>query len=94
MPDYDLVCLCYEKESGKQLRDVLQPFVSQLSKEITKQILVVVGPEGGFAESEVEDAEAAGAISVGLGRRILRTETAPMVALTCMMYESGEMGGV
>ena len=57
-------------------------------------ILLIVGPEGGFTEREAAEAEAAGAAIVGLGKRILRTETAAMVGLACLMYESGEMGGV
>lgn len=93
---YDLVCLCYEQEHGRQLRDILKPFADKLDSERirTYKVAVVVGPEGGFTEEEVREAEAAGAVSIGLGRRILRTETAAMAALTCIMYESGEMGGI
>jgi 16S rRNA (uracil1498-N3)-methyltransferase len=43
--------------------------------------LVVVGPEGGFTHSEAEAAEAHGAVSVSLGRRILRTDTAALALL-------------
>lgn len=57
------------------------------------KLLLIVGPEGGFTEQEMKAAEAAGAHSVSLGRRILRTETAAMVGLTCILYETGEMGG-
>jgi len=57
------------------------------------RLLLIIGPEGGFTEQEVASAEAAGCRSVSLGRRILRTETAAMVGLTCILYESGEMGG-
>jgi 16S rRNA (uracil1498-N3)-methyltransferase len=57
------------------------------------KLMLIVGPEGGFSEQEIEAAEAAGCRSVSLGRRILRTETAAMVGLTCILYESGEMGG-
>jgi 16S rRNA (uracil1498-N3)-methyltransferase len=57
------------------------------------KLMLIVGPEGGFSEQEVEAAETAGCKSVSLGRRILRTETAAMVGLTCILYESGEMGG-
>ncbi|MEK5477105.1 16S rRNA (uracil(1498)-N(3))-methyltransferase [Paenibacillus sp. FSL R5-0407] len=91
---YDLVCLCYEKEHGQQLRDVLKPFVGKHPAGQPCSIAVIVGPEGGLSENEVSEAEAAGAVSIGLGRRILRTETAAMAALTCIMYESGEMGGM
>lgn len=94
LPEYDLVCLCYEKEQGQQLRDVLLPFVKGLDQERKYKLAVVVGPEGGFTEAEVHAAEAAGAVSIGLGRRVLRTETAAMAALTCIMYESGEMGRI
>ncbi|MEJ9217422.1 16S rRNA (uracil(1498)-N(3))-methyltransferase [Paenibacillus glucanolyticus] len=93
---YDAVCFCYEKEDGSQLRDVLKPFVEQALPESDSQasLLLVVGPEGGFTEEECRAAEDAGAVSVGLGRRILRCETAGMTALACALYESGEMGGV
>jgi 16S rRNA (uracil1498-N3)-methyltransferase len=57
------------------------------------RLMLIVGPEGGFSEREIETAEAAGCRSISLGRRILRTETAAMVGLTCILYESGEMGG-
>ncbi len=53
----------------------------------------MIGPEGGFTEREAAEAEAAGCRVVSLGKRILRTETAAMVGLTCILYESGEMGG-
>lgn len=91
---FDFVFICYEKENGTQLRSVLRPYVDTLQPDASSRIMVIVGPEGGFAEFEIEEAEAAGAVSVGLGRRVLRTETAAMAALTCIMYESGEMGGI
>jgi 16S rRNA (uracil1498-N3)-methyltransferase len=57
------------------------------------RILVIVGPEGGFSEREIAEATSAGCLASGLGRRILRTETAGLVALACILYEYGEMGG-
>ncbi|MFI2857419.1 RsmE family RNA methyltransferase [Paenibacillus sp. JSM ZJ436] len=92
---YSLVCFCYEKEEGLQLRDVLRPFAEQrLIGDEPVSLLIVVGPEGGFTEEECREAEGARASTVGLGRRILRTETAGMTALACALYEFGEMGGV
>ena len=93
---YDAVCFCYEKESGSQLRHVMKPLADQMSKETdtAASLLLVVGPEGGFTGQESREAEAAGAVSVGLGRRILRCETAGMTALACALYETGEMGEV
>ncbi|MCR8631443.1 16S rRNA (uracil(1498)-N(3))-methyltransferase [Paenibacillus radicis (ex Xue et al. 2023)] len=63
------------------------------SERSSLKLMLIVGPEGGFSEQEIEAAEAAGCRSISLGRRILRTETAAMVGLTCILYESGEMGG-
>lgn len=91
---YDAVYFCYEKEEGLQLRDALKPFMQVLPTDHAPGVLLLVGPEGGFTEEECRQAEEAGAASVGLGRRILRCETAGMVALACILYESGEMGGV
>lgn len=51
-----------------------------------------VGPEGGFAPEEVAYAEACGVLPVSLGRRILRGETAGVVASALVLYESGEVG--
>jgi len=91
--EYDLVLLCYEEEgrSGTGLRSVLNDKKRGFGAE--PNVLVVIGPEGGFAPEEAEQAVAAGAVAVGLGRRILRTETAGLVALACLAYESGELGG-
>jgi 16S rRNA (uracil1498-N3)-methyltransferase len=55
-------------------------------------IAVLIGPEGGFTEEEVAVAREKGAIAVGLGPRILRTETAAVVASALILYELGEMG--
>lgn len=49
-------------------------------------VAVFIGPEGGFAEEEIESAKKAGAVPVTLGRRILRTETAAMVVLSWLIY--------
>ncbi|NGZ73824.1 16S rRNA (uracil(1498)-N(3))-methyltransferase [Saccharibacillus alkalitolerans] len=91
--DYDLVLFCYEKEDGLQLRDAVRPFAEERPEGEAK-VLLVVGPEGGFTEREAEEAEVSGAKITGLGRRILRAETAGMAALSCILYESGEMGGI
>lgn len=91
---YDAVYFCYEKEEGLQLRSAVAPWLSKLPPDAPGTVMIVVGPEGGFSPEECRAAEEAGATSVGLGRRILRCETAGMVAAACILYESGEMGGV
>lgn len=49
-------------------------------------VAVLIGPEGGFEESEVQEAQEAGFLPVTLGKRILRTETAGMTVLSVLMY--------
>jgi 16S rRNA (uracil1498-N3)-methyltransferase len=56
-------------------------------------VLLVIGPEGGLAESEVALLEAAGAAVVTLGETVLRTETAAIVACAVAIYELGGLGG-
>lgn len=90
----DAAFFCYEKPSGKLLRTALrEAFPADAAEVQGRSVLLIVGPEGGFTEQELQEAEAAGCTAVGLGARILRTETAGMVGLTCVLYETGEMGG-
>jgi 16S rRNA (uracil1498-N3)-methyltransferase len=56
------------------------------------EISILIGPEGGFEEWEVEAAHAASARVVTLGHRVLRSETAGLVALTLAMHAVGELG--
>ena len=55
------------------------------------RLFLFVGPEGGFAPEEAELARSLGAEVLTLGRRILRTETAPLAALSAIFYEKGDM---
>lgn len=55
-----------------------------------QRIAVFIGPEGGFEESEIQTALAAGIEPVTLGRRILRTETAGLTVLSWLMYHLEE----
>ena len=54
-------------------------------------IAVLIGPEGGFSDDEVQQACDSGAVPVGLGPRILRTETAAILVPTLILHELGEM---
>lgn len=56
-----------------------------------KNAAIIIGPEGGFDEQEVETAKAGGATVCTLGKRILRTETAPLAALSAIMTLTGNM---
>jgi len=86
---YDFVVIPYEKEKELGLKDLLKN-----RGPAWKKIGIVIGPEGGFAEEEISTAKRAGAVSVTLGPRILRTETAGFVALSIFMYEIGDLGGI
>lgn len=56
-----------------------------------KTVAVLVGAEGGFSDEEAAFAVESGIASVSLGPRILRCETAPLAALSVIMFETGEM---
>lgn len=90
----DAAFVCYEREEASPFRPLLRQLrENRREPERPLRVMLVIGPEGGFAEREIAEAESAGCRPVSLGRRILRTETAALVALSCMMYEFGEMGG-
>ncbi|ACL70027.1 conserved hypothetical protein TIGR00046 [Halothermothrix orenii H 168] len=87
--NFDLIIIPWEEEQGKNLKNVLSTVnVSEISK-----ILVIIGPEGGFPPEEIKFIEQLGGIPITLGPRILRTETAGLVVLTMLLYESGDLGG-
>lgn len=84
----DLCLFCYEGEEKTSLGQILREYRTRLreSAETPFSVSVVVGSEGGFSEREVRKAQTLGMCVVGLGRRILRTETAPIFALSCLAY--------
>lgn len=79
----DLGLLFYENEHALTLQAVLN------SKSYSS-VSLLTGPEGGLEESEVEQARLAGLQICTLGRRILRCETAPLCALSAVMFHAGE----
>lgn len=81
--------MLYEENRDRGLKQVLREDRHKWSGEI----YLLIGPEGGFSPGEVEKARQAGVILAGLGPRILRTETAGLVAATLILYEFGELGG-
>jgi 16S rRNA (uracil1498-N3)-methyltransferase len=58
-----------------------------------RRVLLLVGPEGGFTEAETDEAAAHGARLVGLGPRVLRAESAGLVALALCQFLFGDVGG-
>lgn len=82
--------MLYENENRCGLKELLsEKRPSLLGNE---EIFLIVGPEGGFALSEVEMASSRGVMTAGLGARILRTETASLAALSIVLYELGDLG--
>ena len=61
-----------------------------LSAGSYQTVSLLTGPEGGLEEKEVAQAREAGLQVCTLGKRILRCETAPLCALSAVMYDSGE----
>lgn len=83
----DLALFCYEGDGTESLYKVLREYRSDLKEHPGSTIRLMIGSEGGFSEAEAEMARRAGWIPVGLGKRILRTETAASFALACLVYE-------
>jgi 16S rRNA (uracil1498-N3)-methyltransferase len=78
---YDL-CLVAWEDSTEPLKAIW----GRINRE-AHSILLVVGPEGGFATEEIELLRSCGALDISLGSRILRTETAGMVLAALTVYE-------
>lgn len=80
--------ILWEHETSRGLSKALK---SPVFRE-TRIFRLFIGPEGGFTEVEVDMARQRGVVPVGLGKRILRTETAGLAAVSAIMYEMGELG--
>lgn len=83
--DYDLVLVAYEKEKENSLKNELKILKKQ-DKEGYK-IGVIIGSEGGIDEEEINMLKEYNVKAITLGKRILRTETAPLNVLSNIMYE-------
>lgn len=84
--ELDTVLVPYENERGMQ---VTREIISGIEKG--KSIGIVIGPEGGFADTEIAEVdEAKNMHRISLGRRILRTETAGLATLSMLVYELDE----
>ena len=77
---FDTVLAAYENERAVTLKTALRASCGT-------RIAIVIGPEGGFSDAEIETLVQTGAQSVSLGKRILRTETAGMAMLAQILYE-------
>ena len=82
-PSFDTSLLFWEGERKRDLPSLKEQLAAHGST------LIIIGPEGGFAAAEVENAVSAGVTTVSLGSQILRVETACLAALAICQYESG-----
>ncbi|MBR0490594.1 MAG: 16S rRNA (uracil(1498)-N(3))-methyltransferase [Clostridia bacterium] len=80
---YDGIILAYEKEKDYTIKQELQ----KLKMQNAQKIGIVIGPEGGLEEKEVEMLKNNGASVITLGKRILRTETVALNVLSNIIYE-------
>lgn len=83
----DLCLFCYEGDGTRPLGELLSEWRDALRGEKGDfSVSLIIGSEGGFSQREVQEAKNAGMMPIGLGKRILRTETAPIFALSCLVY--------
>lgn len=82
LSQFDRVIIAYEESAKEGESAALVKAVTELKKG--SRILFIFGPEGGLSPAEIATLEEMGAILAGLGPRILRTETAPLYALSAV----------
>lgn len=83
MKNHEALIVCWEEEKHTALKTALAGQA--------RDIGIVIGSEGGFTRGEVEAMQQAGGVSVTLGPRIMRTETAGIAVLAAVMYDKGQM---
>ena len=82
----DLPLFMYETGERETIRDAIEHTAQPIASAA-----IITGPEGGFAEFEADMARKLGMHICSMGERILRCETAPVVALTALMYGTGNL---
>ena len=81
---YDLVLVAYENEKENTLKSELKKIKKELD---SLKIAIIIGPEGGIDENEIQTFKSNGAKIITLGKRILRTETVALNVASIIMYE-------
>jgi 16S rRNA (uracil1498-N3)-methyltransferase len=81
-----LILIPWEGERANSLKKVLEGYAG-----VPEMVTIFIGPEGGFSQTEVQQARDKGAVPVTLGPRILRTETAGLVVTTAVLYHFGDL---
>lgn len=89
LDEFDLVLVAWEEEHALPMSQAVAKYAAEHGTP--KRVMIVIGPEGGISQREWEHMKEYGAVSVTLGRRILRTETAGLCALSVLWTALGEM---
>ncbi|WP_085829253.1 16S rRNA (uracil(1498)-N(3))-methyltransferase [Clostridium massiliodielmoense] len=89
LKEMDLIVVPYENAENYGIKQMIKNVKSEV-----KKVGIIIGPEGGFEQEEIEELKNIEAHIVTLGPRILRTETAGFTCLALLMYELGDLGGV
>ncbi|MCT8976251.1 16S rRNA (uracil(1498)-N(3))-methyltransferase [Clostridium sp. CX1] len=90
LKEMDLVVVPYENQEGYGIKNLAK----SIDKNNVKKVAVIIGPEGGFEETEINLLKELGSHIVTLGPRILRTETAGFTCVSLILYELGDLGGI
>lgn len=85
--EYDSLIVAYENEKDNTIKEELLQLKEKLQEKRKINIALVIGPEGGLEEKDVELLKQSGARIVTLGNRILRTETVALNVLSVIRYE-------
>lgn len=89
LDEFDLVLVAWEEEHSLPMSQAVAKYTAEHGAPW--HVMIVIGPEGGISQREWEQLKERGAVSVTLGRRILRTETAGLCALSVLWTALGEM---
>jgi 16S rRNA (uracil1498-N3)-methyltransferase len=82
----DALVVPYENQDGRELKNQLAKLVGY------KRIGILIGPEGGLDEADLQAVQSDKTYLVSLGKRILRTETAAITSVGIIQYELGDLG--
>lgn len=89
LENYDIVLVAYENEKNNSLKQEIIKLKKAMTENLKMQlkVAIIIGPEGGIEEKEVEFLKNNGAHIITLGNRILRTETVALSVSSVIMYE-------
>ena len=89
----DLFLVPYENAENFGIKAMINDLNEKCSLQDIKKVGIMIGPEGGFEEGEINKLKEQEAYIITLGSRILRTETAGFTATSLIQYELGDLGG-